>query len=156
MKMEPRLAMAKAISEVLETMFFVSVDFADWHPPSHACYCDSRILIYNHAQTIDVRFRLTAEFAKMAAANFLGLNEEEVQDEDVADVLRELANMVGGDFLGRLGSDQLQLGIPSFEPFEGNMETVPSKVELSFLGAFAGVVLWETKDLDGEQFLNTP
>jgi|WetSurMetagenome_2_1015567.scaffolds.fasta_scaffold40906_4 hypothetical protein len=150
MKMEPRLAMVKAISEVLETMFFVSVDFADCQPPSHACYCDSRILIYDHRQIIDVWFRLAAEFAKMATANFLGLDEEEVQDEDVADVMRELANMVGGDFLGRLEGEQLQLGIPSFEPFEGNMDTVPTKVELSFMSAFVGVVLWETKVRDME------
>jgi hypothetical protein len=150
MKMEPRLAMVKAISEVLETMFFVSVDFAEWHPPSHACYCDSKVLIYDHKQIIDIRFRLAAEFAKMAAANFLGLDEEEVQDEDLADVMRELANMVGGDFLGRLGGGQLQLGIPSFEPFEGKMDTVPSKVELSFMGDFAGVVLWETRERNGE------
>jgi CheY-specific phosphatase CheX len=142
--------MAKAISEVLETMFFVSVDFADWHPPSHACYCDSKILICGHKQIIDVRFRLAEGFAKMATANFLGTDEEAVQTEDVADAMRELANMVGGDFLDRLGGNQLQLGIPSFEPYEGEMESVHSKLELSFMGDFAGVVLWETRDWNGE------
>lgn len=151
MEMEPRLAMAKAISEVLETMFFVSVDFADWHPPSHARYYDSNIQIYDQQQTIDVRFRLESGFAKMATANFLGLNEEQVQTEDIADVMRELANIVGGDFLGRLSQHKLQLGIPSCEPFEGNMDAVHSKLELSFMGEFAGVVLWKTCEGNGSR-----
>lgn len=145
MAMEPRLAMTKAISEVLETMFFVSVDVADWNPPSNVSYRDSGIQIHNHARTIDVRFRLAGDFARMAAANFLGLDEEEVQEEDLADVMRELANMVGGDFLGRLREDGLQLGIPSFEPFEGEMESISSRLQLSFMGDFAGVVLWESQ-----------
>ncbi|MHC1745237.1 MAG: chemotaxis protein CheX [Syntrophobacteraceae bacterium] len=148
--MEPRLAMVKAISDVLETMFFVSVDFADWHPPAHARYYDSRIKLYDQMQIIDVRFRLEADFVKMAAANFLGLDEEQVQAEDIADVMRELANIVGGDFLGRLKRDRLQLGIPSFEPFEGDMDGMPSKVELSFMGDFAGVVIWETREGNGQ------
>lgn len=144
MEMETRLAMMKAISDVLETMFFVSVDFAEWHPLPHANYCDSKILIYNEKQSIDIRFRLEPAFAKMATANFLGLDEEQVQTDDIADVMRELANIVGGDFLGRIKGDGLQLGIPSFEPFEGEMDTVPSKLQLSSMGDFAGVVLWTT------------
>ena len=144
METEPRLAMVKAISDVLETMFFVSVDFAEWQPLPHASYYDSKILIYNEKQTIDVRFRIEAAFAKMATANFLGLDEKLVQADDIADVMRELANIVGGDFLGRLKGDQLQLGIPSCEPFEGDMGEASSKLQFSFMGDFAGVVMWTT------------
>lgn len=149
MKMEPRSAMVKAISEVLETMFFVSVDFVDHQPPAHACYYDSKIFIHDHEEIMDIRFRLAMEFARMATANFLGLSETEVKDEDIADVMRELANMVGGDFLGRLGESRLQLGIPSFEPFEGDMSTMTSKLGLSFMGDFAGMVLWQTRERNG-------
>lgn len=143
MAMEPRLAMMKAISEVLETMFFVSVDVADWDPPPNTVYRDSKIQIFNHAKAIELRFRLAADFARMAAANFLGIDEEEIQEEDLDDVMRELANMVGGNFLDRLDEDGFHLGIPSFEAYEGEMEAVSSRVQLAFMGDFAGVVLWE-------------
>ena len=45
---------------------------------------------------IVISLQVSEEFARMITANFLGIGEDQVKDDDIEDSMKELANMVGG------------------------------------------------------------
>ena len=116
MSLERRSAMKDAISEVLETMFFVVVEFeGDTPSTTEAFSCQSRIRLFGKAATsTDLIFRITEGFARTLTANFLGKPEDEVLMADMEDTLKETANMVGGNFISRKIDGKWRLGIPYF------------------------------------------
>ncbi|MGD9506396.1 MAG: chemotaxis protein CheX [Syntrophobacteraceae bacterium] len=111
-----RQAMKTAISEVLETMFFAMVDFEGEGAPDGGCpwYCEASIEAAFDAGKVAFFFRLSEDFARMATAGFLGSREEQVNAEEIEDAMKELANMVGGNFLSRVEEKNVRLGIPAF------------------------------------------
>ena len=80
----------------------------------------------------------------MISANFLGLSEDEVGAEEMADVMRELANMVGGNYLARRAAEKWQLGIPSFSPDHDRRVDVSMGLPLSYMGECIGLILLRT------------
>ena len=48
----------------------------------------------------------------MITANFLGSEENRIQDDDVMDCLKEFANMVGGGYHAQMNDSDWRLGIP--------------------------------------------
>ncbi len=61
--------------------------------------------------------RLTTAAARQIAADFLGIDEEEVSDTRISEVVRELANMICGSVLSRVESAAtFQLGAPQIVP----------------------------------------
>lgn len=116
--------MRDAISNVLETMFFLVPAFEEREDPvgmsEESFLLDSSIGITGEAQRIWLLFRATRAFASILTANFLGVAQEEVSPEEMEDTLKELANMVGGDCLARLPADNWQLGIPQLGPSQAN------------------------------------
>jgi CheY-specific phosphatase CheX len=119
MKPQLRTTMKDAISNVLETMFFFVPAFemkASLQSLDHWPFVlESSITITGEAQRLKLLFRATRGFASMITANFLGVAQEEVLDEEMEDTLKELANMVGGDYLARMPSENWELGIPKIE-----------------------------------------
>lgn len=141
--------MMRAISEVLETMFFLSIDFEDRSLNGLAGPCEARIPVWLDGLEFSIALRVADDFARMAAANFLGVDEDKVEDVEVMDVVREMANMVGGGFIQKAGDCDSRLGIPTFSRLQGESGENGEGVPFSFMGDFAGVVCWELKSSDG-------
>jgi hypothetical protein len=100
------------ISEVLETMFFAMVDFEDGDSGEGAFDYESRICLFNHAGRMEISLNVSSGFARMITANFLGINEDQVGEDDIQDSLKELTNMVGGGYHVRTSNTDYELGIP--------------------------------------------
>ena len=81
-------AMMSAISEVLETMFFESLDFEPQDSGEKSWHCESTVSFSNEGQSREITLRFTEPFARLIAANFLGSGEDAVSREEVADVMR--------------------------------------------------------------------
>lgn len=100
------------ISEILETMFFALVDFEEGNSGDQSFDYASRIYLFNHTGRMEISLNLSRGFARMITANFLGINENQVEEEDVLDSLKELTNMVGGGYYVRASDTDYELGIP--------------------------------------------
>lgn len=107
-------ALRGAISEVLETMFFMAVDFLNVTPLPGGHEFESRIVLTDGRGGFEVCFRVTPMFAAMITANLLGKEESEVQPEEIEDALKEFTNMAGGNFQGRMRKLDWEMDIPSF------------------------------------------
>ncbi len=136
-------AMKEAISEVLETMFFVLIGFSHHAPDGPAFDAESRIHLYNDDERIEIIFRVTSAFARMITANFLAKGEEEVAEDEMEDLMRELANMAGGNYKRRIESERWELGIPSYRKIGGGEGSLQSGLPLSYLGEAVGMILLE-------------
>jgi CheY-specific phosphatase CheX len=101
----PRELLSWATQEVLEIMFFTEV----LGPAEFAWDCTEPFV------TVRVGFRVrpagylglcvSAAAARGMAANFLGENEAELSENQIADVVAELSNMVCGRVVSRLASN---------------------------------------------------
>jgi hypothetical protein len=100
------------ISEVLETMFFAMVDFEDGDAGDESFDYASQICLFNHTGRMEISLSTSHRFAKMITANFLGINEDQVGEDDIQDSLKELTNMVGGGYHVRTSNTEYELGIP--------------------------------------------
>ncbi|MFZ2448387.1 MAG: chemotaxis protein CheX [Syntrophobacteraceae bacterium] len=108
-KWEPVLR--DVISEVLETMFFSMVEFEE-EGEGHGFDYGSGIDIFNHNGRMEISLRVSREFARTITANLLGVNEDQVVEEDLEDTLKEFTNMVGGSYHARMKNSEWCLGIP--------------------------------------------
>lgn len=145
-----RQAMKMAISDVLETMFFVMIDFTAPAEAVRDFRFHSSIDLCNDVQRVEVTFRVAESFARMITANFLAKREEEVLDEEMEDVMRELANMVCGNTMSRIDSVGWSLGIPTLEPREGVSGQVAEGMPLWYMGESVGMVDFRASLLTGE------
>lgn len=136
--------MKNAISEVLETMFFVLIDFVTQLPDDVAYPCASRIRIHEGSREEWISFRVSESFARMLTANFLGKREVEVTREEMEDVMKELANMTGGNYVSRKQGENWQLGIPRSEDVKYGAEVPASALLLENLGESVGWVNLES------------
>lgn len=105
--------MRAAISEVLETMFYVSVDFEDEAASSLVCVHQSSVSLNGEGRRLDISFEVSDGFARLITANLLGMDEGAVTADDMEDTMKELANMVVGDFQTRLVNGVWEMGIPA-------------------------------------------
>jgi CheY-specific phosphatase CheX len=100
------------ISEVIETMFFSVVEFQDCRQGDRSFDYESEIELHNHQGRTVISLQLSEEFARTITAGFLGIEEDQVKDEDLLDSIKELINMVGGGYHARIEDVGRQLGIP--------------------------------------------
>lgn len=100
------------ISDVLETMFFCMVDFDEFEVEDQKFSYGCEICLLNHNGRVSISLQASDGFARMITANLLGIDEEDLSEEDLVDSLQELANMIGGGYHGRINSAEWQLGIP--------------------------------------------
>ena len=124
-------AMKDAISKVLETMFFATALFEDADEPKIG-----ENLPYKYESRIDIRgdqevmtlFCLSSDrFARMITADFLGVAEDELSLQEIADAMKELANMVAGELASRMTEAEWRLNIPAFEEMKGAARQYPGK-----------------------------
>lgn len=143
MEMQDRSAMKDAISEVLETMFFVFVDFDDGLTVRQLGECESRVSLVNGEGALDIFLMTSREFARMISANMLGVEEQEVTSEDLEDTMKEFANMVGGNYKARVDiNNQWELGIPRFRQLDNAEGSSGSGLVFSCYGRPMGEVGW--------------
>ncbi len=143
--MECLSALKNAISEVFETMFFTSVDFDQMNgSQQHDYYRSTKISLYNGSESLNISFCLTESFSRMVSANFLGIGEEDVAEEEMEDVMRELTNMIGGNYMGRISLNAWQLGIPSLGRFDIDPDRPAYNLNLVFMGDRVGSVALQT------------
>ncbi|MCK8602399.1 chemotaxis protein CheX [Desulfoferrobacter suflitae] len=109
-----QMVMKGVISELLETMFFMSVDFESSAVAVAPLYAlESQVELVRNMQTVTVHLCMTRPFALVAAANFLGVEEKNVAWKDVEDVAKEMTNMIAGSYKLQLDDSEWSLGIPS-------------------------------------------
>jgi len=113
MALESEQVLRDVISEVLESMFFAMVEFEECESGDGSFDYASEIHLTNHKGHIAICLRVSEEFARMITANFLGIEETQVSEDDLKDSLKELANMVGGGYHARTNNEDRHLGIPS-------------------------------------------
>ena len=97
-------AMKDSISEVLEQMFFLPIDFIDpQQPPADASWDHSAIIGTTLAFSglPSGRFRLTMPktLAMAVTADFMGIQPETLSDEQVSGTVKEMINMLAGNAL---------------------------------------------------------
>jgi hypothetical protein len=100
------------ISEVLETMFFAVVDFEHSGPGDHTFDFESEILLSSSEGKIVISLQVGEEFARMTTADFLGIGQDQVKEDDIEDTMKELANMIGGLYHAGIDDFKWELGIP--------------------------------------------
>jgi len=99
-------ALAESVGDVLEKMFFIGA--LDSSEPSQETAGESEV-------TAEVSFlgdpsgaltlSVTHSVARSIAADFLGEDEGELSELQIEEVIRELANMICGSVLSRVGSN---------------------------------------------------
>lgn len=143
--MEPLTAMKDAISDVLETMFFVMVDFEGDPMSDPFYYCESHIALYGEKSTqMSIHVRIVESFAKVITANFLGKAEDDIVSEDIEDTVKELTNMIGGNYIARTDR-RWRLGIPMIRKTLGETpDGKASVLSLFCLNAFVGMVILQS------------
>lgn len=140
MSFESQAAMRDAISEVIETMFFVPVDFENEDASTLVSEHQSSISLYGKGCRLDVAIEVSDSFAKLITANFLGLDEGAVTHDDIEDTMKELANMVVGNYQSRLGAGIWELGIPATGRPTG-LQVGATSLLFGFLGEPSGLVI---------------
>lgn len=93
-------ALRDITAEVLETMFYL---FPDEEPeekePQTGCSITAAFRFSGTPSGV-VAVAISAAAARTAAANFLAIDEDEADTQKTAEVVCEMANMVGGCLLG--------------------------------------------------------
>lgn len=146
--MDYQAPMMKAISEVLETMFFLSIDFQDRSLDEQTGLNEARISVWLDDVELNIGLKMADDFARMAAANFLGVDEDKVEESEVMDVLGEMANMVGGSFIEQVGNGDARLGIPTYSRSRGTLLENGEGLPFTFMGDFAGLACWDLKTVN--------
>jgi hypothetical protein len=108
----------QAISSVLETMFFLPVQAIEDNSIRDKWWQQKKKLWH-----VAVRFSgpvngaffllVPTNMAREITANFLGLDETEVEPSQEADTVKEALNMIGGYVLSQIEkADDFQIGLP--------------------------------------------
>ncbi len=105
-----RKILANVIFNVLETMFFVIPERGEeealipWEMEG--------VIRITGGKDVTVRLLLPLSLSVQLASNFLGLEPEEVGENQLLDLVRELTNMVGGNLLTSMENGDLSLSLP--------------------------------------------
>ena len=117
MKQNMTTNLKQAISNVLELMFFVSVQIMEDEKPSNGNSfngqaCIGANLAFTGPLSGTYYLLMPQEMAREITANFLGLDEDEVSGDQEQDTVKEALNMIGGHMLSLTDApDNFQLGI---------------------------------------------
>ncbi len=131
--------MRTSISEVLEKMFFLPLDFSDagtpaelWEDPSSADLIGAR-LSFDGPFTGAFLFLIPRRLGLDLTADFMGVEPDAVPPEHVEQTVHEILNMIAGSTFSALDDQAVfELGIP---------ESIPAQTILASgrEGVFVGV-----------------
>jgi len=113
-----------AAIEVFGTMYYTPVELLPDLPDQESWHVEDQYVKtsigYNGPLQADIRFYFPRSLAVSIAGGFLGVGEEEISDLQLIDTMREAANMIVGNFLGRIDpAGACTLGIPEAEVIQG-------------------------------------
>ena len=109
---EVKETMMAAIFDVFEKMFYVFLE-----PIGDECsdYDMGAAIQFSGAQNGELKILASEGLAKSMVQNLLGLKVEEITGKHIEDCIKEAANMICGNYLGRLDQTKVfDLTIPSF------------------------------------------
>jgi len=113
-------AIKTSTSEVLETMFFMPVDFLSagkeiTEPSSNGGDVAVR-LDFSGPDSGCFRLRVPAPLARDVSIDFLGIDHDQLTDDDVAGTVKEMINMLAGNTLSLYDADAVfDLGVPEVD-----------------------------------------
>ena len=97
---------------ILETMFFSLPEPYEEGEPNQAWDLCSSVNL-NGSDHLTLRILLSKDLAMKLASDFLGREHDEITAEALLDMMKEMANMIGGNLITRLDSStDLVLNIP--------------------------------------------
>lgn len=138
-----------AAVEVFGTMYFTPVELLPELPDQGNWQLEDQYvktaISYRGPLTANMRFYFPRSLAVNISGGFLGLAEEMISDQQLIDTMREAANMIVGNLLGRLDPDgACTLGIPEAEVVHGfsPAQVTPEGELLAFVSDFG--FLWMT------------
>lgn len=130
-------ALAESVQEVLEKMFFA--DLVNSPPGETLAAGITAQLIFDGDPPGSFRLILDPAAARSAAADFLGEDPSELSEDQLNEVVCELANMICGSVLSRIESSAtFRLFKPVIVP---TTELAPAAVEAKFQAAVGGGLL---------------
>jgi CheY-specific phosphatase CheX len=113
-----KTAMKHSISDVLETMFFLPLDFSDTRDVFELWYMEKIEIIaaklnFNGPISGCAVFCIPKRVALSITADFMGKKEEEVSDDQVYGSVKEIINMIIGNTFSMYQPEAtFNLGIP--------------------------------------------
>lgn len=133
-------AMMNSISDVLETMFFLPLDFSDV-VNMQALWGDEKDQIITAKLSFNGSFSgycvsyIPKKLAMSITANFMGIDEENISDEHVNETVKEILNMISGNIFSNLDPQEVfDLAVPELIIFDGNgVDSSESKEDI-FIG----------------------
>jgi len=128
-----RQALKEAIEDVLEKMFFVRMPGDGEEPPVVDGIELEAQLRFEGEPGGALALRITAEAARSIAADFLGTEENELDEQQIGEVVCELANMICGSLLSRLESEA------TFRLWSPEVVTTPAAETAEPEGAYQAV-----------------
>jgi CheY-specific phosphatase CheX len=111
-------AMKNSISNVLETMFFLPVDFDDSISEEELWDTDNDKILaakLNFSGPLNGHciFYIPEKFARSVTADFMGKEEKNISNDQAKATLKEMANMITGNTFGLYDPEAVfNLGIP--------------------------------------------
>jgi len=112
-----RQTVFETLSEVFETMYFTFLEPVFEMPGAEELekvdgYYEARIS-FRGSRSGTFRFYLPRRLARNITVNFLGVDDEDVNESQVLDTVKETANMATGSLLGKIDpGGTLKLGLP--------------------------------------------
>jgi CheY-specific phosphatase CheX len=113
-----------AAIEVFGTMYFTPVELLPDLPPRDSWHHEDQYIMtligYSGPLRAKLCFYFPRTLAMSIAGGFLGIDEDAISDQQLIDTMRESANMIVGNFLGRLDPQgACTLGIPEASVVQG-------------------------------------
>jgi CheY-specific phosphatase CheX len=126
-----RTAMKNSISEVLETMFFLSLDFFHNDADIRDLWTMGKDQIvaaklnFNGPLSGYAIFCIPKKSAVSVTADFMGKDEEEISDDQINGTVKEIINMIIGNTFSRYDPDVVfDLGVPELVAFNDFLKEV--------------------------------
>ena len=124
MEVSLQKAVYATLAEIFGTMFFVPIEPLEELPPAESWQegVDSieAVIGFDREESGSVRFYFPLELARNIAANFMGIDESDLEGRQVADTIKECANMAVGCLLGKIDPTGVcSLGIPEAREITG-------------------------------------
>lgn len=121
-------AMKNSISDVLETMFFLPVDFDDSVSIEAPWDLDKENIIaaklnFDGPLRGNCIFYVPEQLAVSITADFMGKEKEDVSDHQVKETVKEMTNMITGNTFSLYDSEAVfNLGVPELTGLDGFQE----------------------------------
>jgi CheY-specific phosphatase CheX len=122
--------MGISIFEVFEKMFYIFLE------PSNVLFDDYSVeadILFNGPIRGSVRMLFSLDMANAMVRNMVGLEDDEITEQDTEDCLKEAVNMVCGNLFGKLDSTEVfNLSVPTFTKHPENQGMGESNNRMDF------------------------